>query len=132
MLHTFLHLAQAQDLHRTHDHTIPNLNLPVGFVEDHCDQGKLWDPTLSAYFYQYNPLFKTFNAYDPSHPTPWLYYVGQWGNQQLPDSNPNQRDFFGERKYTIGPTGPEDKQLNRTNVCPDNGNPCFVRPFLGP
>ncbi|KAI9877838.1 MAG: hypothetical protein M1830_002674 [Pleopsidium flavum] len=125
-------VMQAHISSSAHDHTIPNLNLPVGFLEDHCDQGKLWDPTLSAYSYKYDATSKTYAPYDSSYPTHWLYYVGQWGDQQLPDSNPNQRDFFGERKYTSGPTGPEDKQLIRTNVCPDNGNPCIVRPFLGP
>jgi len=125
-------VTQAHVFSRAHDHTIPNLNLPAGFLEDHCDQGKLWDPTLSAYFYSYGAKTKTYASYDPSYPTRWLYYLGQWGDQQLPDSNPNQRDFFGQRKYTSGPTGPEDKQLNRTNVCPDNGNPCILRPFLGP
>jgi hypothetical protein len=37
-----------------------------------------------------------------------------------------------EYKYVSGPTGPEDKQLNRTKVCPDNGDLCIVRTALGP
>jgi hypothetical protein len=31
-----------------------------------------------------------------------------------------------------GPTGPADKQLNRNNVCPDNGNDCILRGILVP
>lgn len=97
---------------------------------DYCDRGKLWDPTASAYFYRYDAASKSFSAYDSTSPTAWLNFVGHWGDQSYPDSDPRQRDFFGQKKFTDGPTGPEDKQLNRTNVCPDNGNPCIIRPFL--
>ncbi|KAI9819243.1 MAG: hypothetical protein M1827_007399 [Pycnora praestabilis] len=116
----------------THDHTIPDFNLPVGFAEDHCDQGKLWDPTLSAYSYSYDAPSKVFTPYDPSYPVAWLNFIGQWGDQQYPSSDARQKEFFGAYKYTGGPTGPEDKQLNRTNVCPDNGDACIIRSILGP
>lgn len=33
-------------------------------------------------------------------------------------------------KYTNGPTGPADKQLQRKKVCPDNGILCIVRNIL--
>ncbi|MCJ1368335.1 hypothetical protein MMC16_007477 [Acarospora aff. strigata] len=127
-----VHLSKAYQPCRDHDHAIPNFNLPAGFLEDHCDQGKIYDPTLSAYFYKYDAAANTFTPYDSSYPTSWLYFLGKWGDEQLPDSNPSQRNFFGQRKYTGGPTGPQDKQLNRKDVCPDNGNPCIVRPFLTP
>ena len=119
----------------THDHTIPDLNLPVGPVEDHCDQGKLWDPILNAYFHSYNVNTNTYTPYDSSYPTNWLYYKGQWGDQQYPLSDPRQKEILGisaTAKYTGGPTGPEDKQLNRTQVCPDNGDACIVSPVLRP
>lgn len=48
----------------THDHTIPNLNLPEGPIEDYTDNGPLWDPTLSAYYYTYDATTQTFAAYD--------------------------------------------------------------------
>lgn len=48
----------------THDHTIPNFNLPAGPIEDYCDQGYIWDPTLSAYYAKYDANTKTFSAYD--------------------------------------------------------------------
>lgn len=58
-----------------------------------------------------------------------------WGDEQYPDSDPRQLDYLDlgvEYRYTSGPTGPEDKQLNRTDVCPDNGYTCIVRTVLGP
>ncbi|KZF20450.1 hypothetical protein L228DRAFT_233066 [Xylona heveae TC161] len=116
----------------THDHTIPDLNLDQGLIEDHCDQGVRWDPTLNAYWYRYDAASSSFSPYSSSEPVGYLLYAGQWGDQQYPDSDPRQREFFGFAKYTSGPTGPADKQLNRTQVCPDNGYLCIVRPVLGP
>lgn len=126
----------------THDHTIPNLPLPDGPLEDYTDDaGPRWDPTASAYFYSVtfpagtapgddsNPTFTAYNGQDP---TAWLYYEGQWGDDQLPSSDPRQKEFFGFYKYTAGPTGPRDKQLNRVQVCPDNGDACVVRDVVTP
>ncbi|KAI4144852.1 MAG: hypothetical protein L6R39_004015 [Caloplaca ligustica] len=78
-----------------HDHTIPGLNLPAGPIEDHCDQGTLWDPVASAYFYSYNAASNTFAAYDGTSPTNWLQYLGRWGDQQYPDQDPRQHKIFG-------------------------------------
>lgn len=120
----------------THDHTIPGLNLVVGPLEDYCDQGTLWDPVLNAYFYKYDANANSYTAYDPGYPTAWLQFLGQWGDQQYPNSDPRQQEIFGipqSAKYVGGPTGPEDKQLNRTNVCPASSQvECFVSPFLRP
>lgn len=118
-----------------HDHSIPNLNLPVGPVEDHTDKGKLWDPTLSAYSYSFNANTNTFTPYDPGFPTNWLYFSGKWGDQQYPFSDPRQKRILGisaTAKFVGGPTGPLDKQLNRKFVCPDNGLLCVVSPVLRP
>ncbi|KKK24202.1 hypothetical protein AOCH_000777, partial [Aspergillus ochraceoroseus] len=98
-----------------HDHTIPHLNLPAGFVVDYTDQGTLWDPILNAYAYSYAPATQTFQPYDPSHPVNWLYFNGQWGDDALPGGP----ELFGEAKYSAGPNGPKFKGLTRTNVCPD-------------
>lgn len=119
-----------------HDHTIPGLNLPAGPIEDTCDQGTLWDPLLSAYFYSYDANSKAFTAYDTSYPVAWLNYVGKWGDEQYPDSDPRQHKILGieaTAEFTSGPTGPEDKQLNRTEVCPTSNDAiCRVQTALGP
>ncbi|CAJ2511046.1 Uu.00g066710.m01.CDS01 [Anthostomella pinea] len=119
----------------THDHTIPDVNLPEGPIEDYTDEGPIWDPTLSAYYYTYDADTSTFAAYDDSTPVNWLYFTGHWGDDEYPENDPRQSDIFGidgTQKYTGGPTGPEDKQLNRTDVCPDNGDACILRVVLGP
>lgn len=126
----------ANILPRTHDHTIPGFNLPQGPLEDDTDQGTLWDPIASAYFYSYNAASDSFTAYDGTSPTNWLQYVGRWGDQQYPDSDPRQDKIFGisqTAKYSSGPTGPRDKSLNRSEVClPKDNTICFVSPFLRP
>ncbi|KAL8892898.1 MAG: hypothetical protein Q9215_000262 [Flavoplaca cf. flavocitrina] len=119
----------------THDYTIPGVNLPVGPLKDYCDQGTLWDPVASAYFYSYNSASNTFMAYDGTSPTNWLEFLGRWGDQEYPDSDPRQKKIFGidaTAKYTSGPTGPQDKSLNRRDVCLPKDRPCFVSPFLRP
>ncbi|KAI9848345.1 MAG: hypothetical protein M1838_000561 [Thelocarpon superellum] len=119
----------------THDHLIPDVNLFYGILNDYCDQGKLWDPVLSAYFYSFDASTKAFTPAAGYNPLGLVNFVGQWGDQQYPDSDKRQEKIFGlevSAKYTNGPTGPEDKQLNRTNVCPDDGILCIVRPFLTP
>ena len=120
----------------SHDHTIPGLEIPEGPLEDTTDQGMLWDPLLSAYFYTYKADTKTFTGYDSSYPVAWLKFVGRWGDQQYPDSDPRQDKIFGidaSAKFVSGPTGPEDKQLNRSNVCLERENTvCIVRRKLIP
>lgn len=114
-----------------HDHTLQIVNLPEqGFLTDYTDQGVLWDPTLSAYYYKYDAVSNMFTPYDDSTPVNWLYFAGGWGDQQHPDSDPRQNNYLRlnvERKYVSGPTGPLSKQLTRgANVCPDNGKPCIL------
>ncbi|PBP24049.1 hypothetical protein BUE80_DR005137 [Diplocarpon rosae] len=115
-----------------HDHLIPDLNLPAGFLQDYTSRGLLWDPTLSAYFYNFDGNSSSFESIDGS-PVGAMYYRGRWGDQQYSDKDPRQSPpFFGFRKFVSGPTGPWDKQLNRTNICPDNGILCIIRDRLGP
>lgn len=113
----------------THDHTIPGFNLPVGLIEDHCDEGTLWDPTLAAFAYSFDQSSNIFSSFDTGVPVNWLYFKGHWGDAQLPDSAPGQVDVVGQRKYVAGPTGPADKALNRSAVCP-SADGCIVRPIL--
>ena len=99
---------------------------------------------MSAYKYLYDLNTKDFTpAASPSggddpnlhQPVGYLRFLGRWGDRQYTDSDRRQRKILGiavTRKYADGPTGPIDKQLDRNNVCPDNGNPCIVRPLLGP
>lgn len=56
-----------------------------------------------------------------------------WGDEQYNSTNPLQEyifDISATAKYVGGPTGPRDKQLNRTEVCPSNGDLCVVSPVL--
>ncbi|KAK7887581.1 Vacuolar protein sorting-associated protein 62 [Exophiala xenobiotica] len=114
-----------------HDHTIPNLNTEAGPLTDHTDKGPFWDPLLSAYLYSYDNSTGVFAAYNGVDPTGWLNFAGRWGDNELPDSTPGQMDVFGEKKYVAGPTGPRDKSLGRTAVCPD-GDSCDIKSSLGP
>ena len=116
----------------THDHSIPNLNLPGGFVRDYTSRGIVWDPAVSAYFYNYDGDHGSFSAIGKESPIGAMNYRGKWGDQRYLDDDPRQRSFFGFRKYDSGPTGPWTKGLNRTTVCPENGLPCIIRGRLGP
>jgi hypothetical protein len=117
-----------------HDHTIPNFNLPGGALEDDTNAGTMWDPLLSAYWYSYNGGNGEFKTYDQSGKTPvnWLYFKGRWGDQEYPTSDRRQVKLFGQAKFSGGPTGPADKQLNRANICPENGKKCILRTILVP
>ena len=108
--------------HSQHDHTIPGLNLPTGLLVDHTNRGILWDPTLNAYAYSYDPATGEFTGYAGS-PVAWLNFNGRWGDAQPP----GQPTIFGEAKYVAGPNGPKFKSLNRKRVCPSA--PCIVLPF---
>ena len=117
-----------------HDHTIPDLNLPNGFLVDYTSKGTLWDPVLNAYFYNYSESESggTFEGINGS-PVGAMAFRGHWGDEQYLSDDPRQPEpFFGFVKYVSGPTGPQDKYLGREKVCPGNGIPCFVRDRLGP
>ncbi|KAF2676542.1 hypothetical protein K458DRAFT_447452 [Lentithecium fluviatile CBS 122367] len=106
-----------------HDHTIPNLNLPVPFLlVDETDTGPLYDPLPCSHFYTHNPQSSSFA---PIHPTPaaptaYLHFRGRWGDQEYPAGDRRQDDLAGNKKYVGGPTGPADKQLGRKEVWPEN------------
>lgn len=115
----------------THDHLIPDLNLPAGFLQDYTSRGLLWDPTLSSYAYNYTASNGSFTSLAKS-PLGAVNYRGKWGDEQYPNNDSRQKFFFGFAKFVSGPTGPWDKQLNRTLVCPSNGIPCIIREKAGP
>lgn len=116
----------------THDHTIPNLNLPRGLIQDYTSKGTLWDPLKNTYAYTYNANTFAFHSADGKSPLGMMYFRGQWGDEQYAADDPRQEEFFGFYKYTGGPRGPWDKQLNRTNVCPETGLRCIIRNSLVP
>ncbi|PLB37339.1 uncharacterized protein BDW47DRAFT_118180 [Aspergillus candidus] len=105
-----------------HDHTIPHLNLPAGFLVDTTEKGILWDPVQNAYAYSYDDADGSFHPYDPAYPVSWLRFNGRWGDDALPGGP----SLFGQPKYAAGPNGPQFKNLVRENVCPDK--PCVVLP----
>ncbi|KAF2157363.1 hypothetical protein K461DRAFT_250310 [Myriangium duriaei CBS 260.36] len=113
----------------TKDRVIPGLNIGNNgkILNDYAGAGTLWDPTLAAYYACYENNTKTFSPYDTTTPTNWLSFIGQWGDQQYPDSDPRQDDVLNLHlayKYEGGPTGPEDKNLGRTNICLQDSKPC--------
>ena len=114
----------------THDHTIPGLNLPFTFViTDTTSQGALWDPTLNSYLYSYRAADNSFAAFDGVSPTSYLSFQGTWGDPQLPTSDSRQRETFGisvTAEWTGGPTGPDDKQLNRPWICAATSCPVYT------
>src|SRR5580700_3943135 len=96
-------------------------------INDYTSPGPLWDPTLSAYYYAYNFSSSSFSPSLASAPTAWLSYFGHWGDKQYPDSDPRQVNFLQANiswKYEDGPTGPLDKNLNRSGTCPDPSGVC--------
>ncbi|KAL9053966.1 MAG: hypothetical protein Q9162_004456 [Coniocarpon cinnabarinum] len=126
----------------SHFYAIPEWPIPgPSPLQDHTDdQGNLWDPTKSAYFYSVtfpsgsaatddsNPTFTALTSPNSqAGPTNWLNYNGQWGDDQIPDSDPRQMDtFFGVTRYVAGPNGPKFKQLRRAEVC-TTGHDCVVK-----
>lgn len=113
-----------------HDHTLQLINLPQnGLLTDYTDNGALYDPTASAYYYNFDITSLKFSAYDSS-PVNWLSYEGHWGDQQLRDGTPGQKFLFGNAKYSSGPNGPKFKDLDRSKVCPKKMDPCIVSPIL--
>ncbi|KAE9378257.1 hypothetical protein N431DRAFT_541778 [Stipitochalara longipes BDJ] len=122
------------------NYAVPGLhsrNVSIIVVNDTTSAGPLWDPTLSAYFYTYTPSSTengTFVASNSSTPVGWLHFEGRWGDEQYLDSDPRQVNFLNASiawKWETGPTGPLDKDLNRTDVCPSaSGTPCVTLSVL--
>jgi hypothetical protein len=96
-------------------------------LNDYTDQGLLYDPAQSAYWYKWtaptsdlglnDDKWGKFTPFDESSPVGYLNYYGRWGDARYPKNDKRQRSvldmFF---KYEDGPTGPGDKDLGRENV----------------
>ncbi|KAH6893365.1 vacuolar protein sorting-associated protein 62 [Thelonectria olida] len=99
---------------------------------DYCDEGKIWDPVLSAYFYRFDPATFTLTRLNPpnqessspptSNLTSFFYFTGLWGDRRWPDSDPRQLTVprFGLKRFRDGPTGPRHKHLVRKGLTPDH------------
>ncbi|KAG6110047.1 hypothetical protein E4U13_005562 [Claviceps humidiphila] len=98
---------------------------------DFCDTGILWDPVLSAYFFQFDPQTSHLtrlvhgSPHDDVAPTAnltsFLYFTGLWGDAEYPKHHPLQKTipFFGLKRFVSGPLGPLAKQLVRRGLFPD-------------
>ena len=138
------------------NHPVPGTYTRViaGFdVDDYMSAGPLWDPSLNTYYYTYDPSSSptdqpagsdtsilsgggAFTAASTDAPTNWLYFLGRWGDQQYPDSDPRQVSFLNLNatwEWVTGPTGPWDKQLVRSEACPTAaGSSCITTSTLPP
>lgn len=109
----------------------PEPKLPAHIAFDDTSAGSLWDPTLAAFYYLYNPETNVFTAARPGDPESHLYYQGQWGDKQYPDDDPIQMVYdYGYHKFTSGPNGPQFKHLGRKDVCLDESQQCIIRTTL--
>ena len=70
---------------------------------------------------------KKFIAAKDGTPTHYLYFEGQWGDQEYPDDHEGQDTFHGFHKWTGGPRGPLDKHLDRADVCLPGRNACVIQ-----
>ncbi|KAF2862394.1 hypothetical protein K470DRAFT_280943 [Piedraia hortae CBS 480.64] len=115
----------------THDHAIPDLNLPAGVVVDHTGKGARFDPTVGGYYAEFDAATGGFSG----ETVGFLGFRGRWGDRKYEEGFRGQDCPLGITqlcKWTDGPTGPWDKDLKRDTVCPDNGILCIVRWVLGP
>ncbi|KAG5998728.1 hypothetical protein E4U52_005690 [Claviceps spartinae] len=110
---------------------IPRDHIHGKALIDFCDTGILWDPVLSAYFFQFDPQTSHLtrlvhrSPHDDAAPianlTSFLYFTGLWGDAEYPKHHPLQKTipFFGLKRFVSGPLGPLAKQLVRRGLFPD-------------
>ncbi|KAJ6108490.1 hypothetical protein N7523_009813 [Penicillium sp. IBT 18751x] len=118
----------------TQDYTIA-----LGIVSDKTDAGYLWDMTLNYRGYLYDVDSSTFTATsgagtgateEAGETADWLNWLGYWGDEEYPDGllddvETGQYCISSECHYTSGPTGPVDKNLERTAMC-ENEDDCTI------
>jgi hypothetical protein len=91
--------------------------IPENLVFDVTSQGRLWDPTLSAYYYTYSLEPEEITPAIEGTPVNYLYFSGKWGDKEYTDDNPEQSTFQSYHKWTSGPQGPLFKHWDRQTVC---------------
>ncbi|KAH0613572.1 uncharacterized protein H6S33_005458 [Morchella sextelata] len=105
--------------------------IPFHLLADVTDKGTLWDVTKNSYIYKWN---MTSDILTPSRETPlapveWFHFEGRWGDRFYPLSDRRQYRVAGQYHYVNGPTGPKFKNLDRKEVCQNEGI-CVVQPSL--
>ncbi|KIY51645.1 hypothetical protein FISHEDRAFT_64161 [Fistulina hepatica ATCC 64428] len=98
---------------------------PLGTLSDTTDDGPYWDVTQNYRGYWYDNDTDTYTSAGgtdtggterESESVDWLYWLGYWGDEQYPTSDPRQNYDFG-CLYTSLSLGPLAKNLGRTQVC---------------
>ncbi|TVY89114.1 putative vacuolar protein sorting-associated protein [Lachnellula willkommii] len=117
-------VSGAHDLHALDE------EIPAHIAFDQTSQGPLWDPTLSAYYYTYSSTNNKFAPANDKTPVNYLYFEGQWGDQEYLDSVEGQEEFHGFHKWTSGPQGPIFKHLDRKDVCLPRDGRCIIKESL--
>jgi hypothetical protein len=127
-LHAISKLTSLRHLLRSN--TALGDEIPEKMAFDHTSHGPLWDPLLSAYFYTFSTETKKFTAAKDGTPVSYLYFQGQWGDQEYPDEHPGQQSFERHHKWMGGPRGPLDKHLDREPVCLPTKAECIIKSSL--
>ena len=108
-----------------------NYTIALGIISDKTDAGYLWDMTLNYRGYLYDVDSSTFTVAsgagtgateEANETADWLNWLGAWGDEEYPDGflddvETGQYCISSECHYTSGPTGPADKNLERTAMC---------------
>jgi hypothetical protein len=95
----------------------PDQEIPENLVFDVTSQGRLWDPTLSAYYYTYSSETEDITPAIEGTPVHYLHFSGKWGDKEYTDDVPEQSSFQDYHKWTSGPQGPLFKHWDRPAVC---------------
>jgi len=109
---------------------------------DTTDAGVYWDVTQNYRGFFFDNSTQTFTSAggvgiggseQGAEGVDWLYWLGAWGDEQYPNSDPEQNCdlevITGDCKFVSGPTGPYDKNLGRTAVCENESNcPILAKP----
>ena len=105
-------------------------------LSDFTDRGRIWDPLLNFYAYRFDGVsFWPQGEREKELGVEWLYWMGRWGDEQLPLTDPRQTWFpIVQWKYVVGPKGPLFKQLDRLTICGNNKSKfrggCFIRKLI--
>ncbi|KAL1982870.1 hypothetical protein VTN96DRAFT_798 [Rasamsonia emersonii] len=102
-------------------------DLPFGLLHDTTDKGPFWDVTQNYRGFWFDNSTQTFSSAggkstggeeQASEGADWLKWLGYWGDEQYPDTDPRQYCILDiECAFVSGPTGPIAKNLGRTAVC---------------
>lgn len=95
-----------------------------GAISDRTEAGPGWDITLNYAGYWYSAAQGFVATTGNKLPTGWLEFLGNWGDQQYPDSDPRQRSLAGlAYRYTNGVPGPIGHNLLRKTLCQSSDCP---------